>query len=69
MTYEASKIWVLVLRGRKIHLLPTGERNKRLNVSHGPQRQGQGYQDQGQDGAFSQAGQVICYFCRQPGHF
>ena len=28
-----------------------------------------GYQDQGQDGAFSQAGQVICYFCRQPGHF
>ena len=30
MTYEASKIWVLVLRGRKIHLLPTGERNIRL---------------------------------------
>ena len=31
----------------------------------------QGYpgQDQGQDGAFSQAGQVICYFCRQPRHF
>ena len=25
-------------------------------------------QDQGQDWAFSQAGQVICYFCRQPGH-
>ena len=33
-------------------------------VSHRPQRQGQGYQDQGQDEAFSQAGQVICYFCR-----
>ena len=30
MTYEASKIWVLVLRGRKIHLLPTRERNRRL---------------------------------------
>ena len=30
MTYEASKIWVLVLRGRKIHLLPTKERNIRL---------------------------------------
>ena len=31
----------------------------------------QGYpgQDQGQDGAFSQAEQVICYFCRQPRHF
>ena len=38
-------------------------------VSHGPRRQGQGYQDQGQDGAFSQAGQVTCYFCRPPGHF
>ena len=24
------------------------------------------FQDQGQDGAFSQAGQMICYFCRQP---
>ena len=30
MTYEASKIWVLVLRGRKIHLVPTRERNRRL---------------------------------------
>ena len=38
-------------------------------VSHGPQRQGQSYQDQGQDGTFSQVGQVICYLCRQPGHF
>ena len=26
------------------------------------------FQDQGQDWAFSQAGQAICYFCRQPGH-
>ena len=26
------------------------------------------FQDQGQDGAFSQARQMICYFCRQPGH-
>ena len=26
------------------------------------------FQDQGQDWAFSQAGQVICYFCQQPGH-
>ena len=26
------------------------------------------FQDQGQDWAVSQAGQVICYFCRQPGH-
>ena len=31
----------------------------------------QGYpgQGQGQDGTFSQAGQMMCYFCRQPGHF
>ena len=26
------------------------------------------FQDQGQDWASSQAGQVICYFCRQPRH-
>ena len=26
------------------------------------------FQDQGQDWAVSQAGQVICYFCQQPGH-
>ena len=26
------------------------------------------FQDQVQDGAFSQAGQTICYLCRQPGH-
>ena len=26
------------------------------------------FQDQGQDRAFSQAGQTICYFCQQPGH-
>ena len=26
------------------------------------------FQDQGQDGAFSQAGQMICYFYRQLGH-
>ena len=30
MTYETSKIWVLVLRGRKIQLLPTWERSRRL---------------------------------------
>ena len=30
---------------------------------------GRGHQDQGQDGTFSQAGQMMCYFCRQPGHF
>ena len=29
---------------------------------------GHEFQDQGQDGAFSQAGQMICYFCRQLGH-
>ena len=38
-------------------------------VLQGYPGQGQGYQDQGQDGALSQAGQVICYFCRQPRHF
>ena len=27
------------------------------------------FQDQGQDWVSSQAGQMLCYFCRQPGHF
>ena len=44
-------------------------KKQKTSVSHRPQRQGQGYQDQGQDGTFSQAGQMMCYFCRQPGHF
>ena len=30
-------------------------KKQKTSVSHGPQRQGQGYKDQGQDGAFSQA--------------
>ena len=44
-------------------------KKQKTSISHKSQGQGQGCQDQGQDGAFSQAGQMICYFCRQPGHF
>ena len=45
-----------------------GKKHK-TSVSQGYLGQGRGHQDQGQDGTFSQAGQVMCYFCRQPGHF
>ena len=45
-----------------------GKKHK-TSVSYGYPRQGRGHQDQGQDGTFSQAGQMMCYFCRQPGHF
>ena len=38
----------------------SGKRQK-TSVSHE-------FQDQGHDWAFSKAGQVICYFCRQPRH-
>ena len=42
-------------------------RKKQKNsVSQGYPRRGQGHQDQGQDGTFSQAGQMMGYFCRQP---
>ena len=44
-------------------------KNQKTFVSQGYPGQGQGYQDQGQDGAASQARQMIYYFCRQPGHF
>ena len=45
----------------------SGKRQK-ASSSQGFQEQGRGYQSQGQDRAFGQAGQMICYFCRQPGH-
>ena len=35
MLYEASRIWVLVLRGREINLLPVRERSQRLWVRKG----------------------------------
>ena len=38
-------------------------------VSQGYPGQGRGHQDQGQDGTFNQAGQMMCYLCRKPGHF
>ena len=44
-------------------------KKQKTSVSQGYQGRGQGHQDQGQDGTFSQAGQMMCYFCRQPGHF
>ena len=36
----------------------------KTSVSQGYSGQGQGYQDQGQDGTFSQAGLKMCYLCR-----
>ena len=45
-------------------------RKKQKNsVSQGYPGRGQGHQDQGQDGTVSQAGQMMCYFYRKPGHF
>ena len=44
-------------------------KKQKISVSQGYPGQGRGHQDQGQDGTFSQAGPMMCYFCRQPGHF
>ena len=44
-------------------------KKQKTYVSQGYPRQGQGCQDQGQDVTFSQAGQMMCYSCRQLGHF
>ena len=38
-------------------------KKQKTSVSQGYPRQGQGYQNQGQNGTFSQAGQMMCYFC------
>ena len=45
------------------------EKKQKTSVSQGYIGRDRGHQDQGQDGTFSQAGQMMCYFCRQPGHF
>ena len=51
--------------GNKREDQPSSSSGKRQKTSASHEFQDQ---DQGQDWAFSQAGQVICYFCRQPGH-
>ena len=58
--------------GTKIKEDPSSSdsRNKqKTSVSQGYTEQGRGHQDQGQDGTFSQAGQMMCCLCQQPGHF
>ena len=62
MTYEASKIWVLVLKGRKIHLLPTKERSRRLLFRTNLKDRAKVIR------IASQAGQMVCYHCQQPEH-
>ena len=44
-------------------------KKQKTSVSQRYLGQCQGYQDQGQNGTFSQVGLKMCYFCRQPGHF
>ena len=44
-------------------------KKQKTYVSQGYPGRDRGHQNQGQDGSFRQAGQMMCYFCRQPGHF
>ena len=44
-------------------------KKQKISVSQEYPGRGRGHQDQGQDGTVSQVGQMMCYFCRQPGHF
>ena len=39
-------------------------KKQKTSVSQGYPGRGRGHLDQGQDGTFSQAGQMMCYFCR-----
>ena len=43
-------------------------KKQKTSVSQGYPGQGRSHQDHGQDGTFSHAGQMMCYFCRQPRH-
>ena len=61
---------------RGIQDMGAGTKRKEDSSSSNPRKKqktsvSQGYpgQDQDQDGTCSQAGQMMCYFCRQPGHF
>ena len=57
---------------RGIQVADAGEKREDQPSSSSGKRQktfaSHEFQDQGQDGAFSQAEQMICYLCRQPGH-
>ena len=44
-------------------------KKQKTSVSQGYPGQGRGHQDQGQDGTFSPAGQMMCCSCQQPRHF
>ena len=44
-------------------------KKQKTSVSQGYPGRGRGHQDKGHDGTFSKAGQMMCYFYRQPGHF
>ena len=39
-------------------------KKQKTSVSQGHPGQGRGHQNQGQDGTFNQARQMMCYFCR-----
>ena len=61
---------------RDIQDMGDGTKRKEDPSSSNPRKKqktsvSQGYigQGQGQDGAFSQTGQMMCYFCRRPRHF
>ena len=57
---------------RGIRVADAGEEREDQSSSSSGKRQktsaSHEFQDQGQDGAFSLAGQMICYLCRQLGH-
>ena len=44
-------------------------KKQKTSILQGYPGRGLGHQDQGQEGTISQARQMMCYFCRQPGHF
>ena len=43
-------------------------KKQKTSIPQGFQGRGHGYQGQGRVGAFSQTGQMTCYYCHQLGH-
>ena len=46
----------------------SSRKRRKTSIPRVSQGQGRGYQGQGQTRTSSQSGQMICYFCHQPGH-
>ena len=66
--HEPLGMRVLVARGRRVSLLLVRERGRRLLLRKDFRNRAEIIKAKAKIGHSGQVGQMICYFCRQPGH-